>query len=209
MLTQTYAAFLLTATLLTMVPGLDTAMVLRSATTDGTRAGMATAFGIAVGCLCWGATAAFGLTALLDVWPLAFEGLRWTGAAYLGWLGAQFLLHPRIALATDEDAGRSATISGAIQRGFTTNILNPKVGAFYLTLLPQFVPAGDANQARALALAAMHAVIVMIWFSVLAIVTGGIRPWLRRPGVISALDRVTGGILLLLGIQLVVLHPQL
>lgn len=209
MSTQTYAAFLVTATLLTMVPGLDTAMVLRSATADGSRAGMATGLGIAIGCLCWGATAAFGLTALLDAWPLAFEGLRWTGAIYLGWLGAQFLLHPRIALATDEEVGRAATIFGATRRGFTTNILNPKVGAFYLTLLPQFVPAGDANQARALVLAAIHAVIVIIWFSILAVVTGGIRPWLRRPGVVPTLDRVTGGILVLLGIQLAVLRPQI
>lgn len=209
MLTQTFAAFLATAILLTMIPGLDTAMVLRSTTADGPRAGMATALGIAIGCLCWGVTAAFGLTALLDAWPLAFEGLRWTGAAYLGWLGAQFLLHPRIALATDEDLGRPATIFGAIRRGFITNILNPKVGAFYLTLLPQFVPAGATNQARALFLAAAHAVIVIIWFSTLAVVTGGIRPWLRRPGVVSTLDRVTGGILVLLGIQLAVLHPQI
>ena len=207
MLTQTFAAFLVTATLLTMVPGLDTAMVLRSATADGPRAGVATGFGIAIGCLCWGAIAAFGLTALLDAWPLAFEMLRWTGAAYLGWLGVRFLLHPRVVLATEEEGSRSGTVFAAIGRGFTTNILNPKVGAFYLTLLPQFVPAGDASAPRALVLAAMHAVIVVIWFSVLAVVTGGIRPWLRRPGVIPTLDRVTGGILVLLGIQLAVLHP--
>jgi threonine/homoserine/homoserine lactone efflux protein len=203
---ETFAAFLLTATLLTMIPGLDTAMVLRSATADGPRAGTATAFGIALGCLCWGGTAAFGLTALLKAWPLAFEALRWSGAAYLGWLGALFLLRPRAALATGEEGGRPATIYGAIGRGFTTNILNPKVGAFYLTLLPQFVPAGDASQGHALLLAATHAMIVILWFSMLAVVTGGIRPWLRRPGVVPALDRVTGGILLLLGIQLAVLH---
>ena len=207
MLTQTFAAFLVTATLLTMVPGLDTAMVLRSATADGPRAGMGTSFGIAIGCLCWGATAAFGLAALLDAWPLAFELLRWCGAAYLGWLGVRFLLHPRAALAADGEDKGAGTIAGAIRRGFTTNILNPKVGAFYLTLLPQFVPVGAAGPGHALLLAAMHGTIVMIWFSGLAALTGGIRPWIRRPGVVPALDRVTGGILVLLGIQLVGFHP--
>jgi len=207
MFTQTFAAFLVTATLLTMVPGLDTAMVLRSTTADGPRAGMGTACGIAIGCLCWGATAAFGLAALLDAWPLAFELLRWCGAAYLGWLGLKFLLHPRAVLAADGEANGAGTIAAAIRRGFTTNILNPKVGAFYLTLLPQFVPAGATAQGYALFLAAMHGMIVMIWFCVLAALTGGIRPWIRRPGVVPALDRVTGGILVLLGIQLVGFHP--
>lgn len=206
MLTSSFAAFLATATLLTMMPGLDTAMVLRSATIDGPRRGIGSAFGIAIGCLCWGGTAAFGLAALLDAWPLAFELLRWCGAAYLGWLGVKFLLHPRPDLGTDGLRGGGGSIAGAVRRGFTTNILNPKVGAFYLTLLPQFVPAGAGSERYALLLAAAHAVIVLLWFSLLATITGGIRPWLRRPGVIPMLDRVTGGVLLLLGIQLVGIH---
>jgi threonine/homoserine/homoserine lactone efflux protein len=201
-----FAAFLATATLLTLVPGLDTAMVLRSATIDGPRGGIGTAFGIAIGCLCWGGTAAFGLAALLDAWPFAFQLLRWGGAAYLSWLGVKFLLHPRPDLGTDGARDGAGTILGAVRRGFNTNILNPKVGAFYLTLLPQFVPVDAKGGGYALLLAAAHAVIVMLWFSVLATVTGGIRPWLRRPGVIPMLDRVTGGVLVLLGIQLVGLH---
>lgn len=206
MLLQTFAAFLATATVLTMVPGLDTAMVLRATTADGPKAGLGSAFGIAIGCLCWGATAAFGLAALLAAWPLAFQLLRWCGAAYLGWLGVQFLLHPRAALGTEGERG-SGTVAGAIGRGFTTNILNPKVGAFYLTLLPQFVPAGPSSQGYGLFLAATHGAIVLLWFSVLTAITGGIRPWLRRPGVVPMLDRGTGAILVLLGLQLVALHP--
>ncbi|MET0245656.1 MAG: LysE family translocator [Sphingomonas sp.] len=207
MLTQSYAAFLVTATLLTMVPGLDTAMVLRSATAEGPPAGVAAAAGIAVGCLCWGGTAAFGLAALIDAWPLAFDLLRWFGAAYLAWLGANLLLRPRPTFLNDGEGERRGTIASAAGRGFVTNILNPKVGAFYLTLLPQFIPAGAAGEGRALFLAATHGLIVMLWFTTLAIVTGGIRPWLRRPGVVPTLDRVTGGILVLLGIQLVAIHP--
>jgi threonine/homoserine/homoserine lactone efflux protein len=203
MLTPTFPAFLATATILTMIPGLDTAIVLRSATVDGPRAGVGSAFGIAIGCLCWGATAAFGLAALLDAWPLAFQALRWCGAAYLGWLGLRFLRHPRLHLETEGQTGTAGTIAGSVRRGFITNILNPKVGAFYLTLLPQFVPAGASSGGHAFLLAASHALIVIMWFSLLAAVTGGIRPWLKRPGVMPTLDRVTGGVLVLLGIQLV------
>jgi threonine/homoserine/homoserine lactone efflux protein len=204
MLTPTFPAFLATATILTMIPGLDTAMVLRSATVDGRRAGVGSAIGIAIGCLCWGATAAFGLAALLDAWPLAFAALRWSGAAYLGWLGLRFLRHPRLHLEIEGQTDAGATIAGSVRRGFITNVLNPKVGAFYLTLLPQFVPAGPSSGGYAFLLAAAHALIVTTWFSLLAAVTGGIRPWLRRPGVVPTLDRVTGGVLVLLGIQLVV-----
>lgn len=204
MLTQSYAAFLVTATLLTMVPGLDTAMVLRSATAEGPPAGIGAAVGIAAGCLCWGGTAAFGLSALVEAWPLAFDLLRWFGAAYLAWLGANLLLRPRPTFISDGEA--RGTITAAAGRGFVTNILNPKVGAFYLTLLPQFIPAGAAGESRALFLAATHSLIVVIWFSVLAIVTGGIRPWLKRPGVVPTLDRITGLILVVLGIQLVAVH---
>ncbi len=204
MLTQSYAAFLVTATLLTMVPGLDTAMVLRSATAEGPPAGIGAAVGIAAGCLCWGGTAAFGLSALVDAWPLAFDLLRWFGAAYLAWLGANLLLRPRPTFISDGEA--RGTITAAAGRGFVTNILNPTVGAFYLTLLPQFIPAGAAGEGRAVFLAATHSLIVVIWFSVLAIITGGIRPWLKRPGVVPTLDRITGVILVALGIQLVAVH---
>lgn len=204
MLTQSYPAFLVTATLLTMVPGLDTAMVLRSATAEGPPAGIGAAVGIAAGCLCWGGTAAFGLSALVDAWPLAFDLLRWFGAAYLAWLGANLLLRPRPTFISDGEA--RGTITAAAGRGFVTNILNPKVGAFYLTLLPQFIPAGAAGEGRAVFLAATHSLIVVIWFSVLAIITGGIRPWLKRPGVVPTLDRITGVILVVLGIQLVAVH---
>lgn len=196
-------AFLLTATVLTMAPGLDTAMLLQSATTNGPRHGVATAGGIALGCLCWGTAAALGLTALLHAWPLAFEILKWGGAAYLGWLGAHLLIRPRRAGGNGEDA-TSPTVSlrWSVRRGYVTNILNPKVGLFYLTLLPQFVPPGAAGESYALFLAFTHVAIALIWFGLLAILAGGIRPWLRLPGVMPVLDRITGGVFVALGLQL-------
>ena len=186
-----------------MVPGLDTAMVLRVAAADGSRQGAFTAMGIAIGCLCWGAATAFGLGALIDAWPFAFEVLRWAGALYLASFGARLLLHPRRTF-TIEATGPipSATLAlGSLGRGFATNILNPKVGLFYLTLLPQFVPEGGKGS-DAFALACIHVAIALAWFVVLAALTGSIRPLMRRPGTVSVLDRVTGGIFVLLAFQL-------
>ncbi len=200
---ETFAAFVVTATVLTMAPGLDTAMVLRSASADGARIGVATAFGIAIGCLCWGSAAAFGLAALLASWPLLFDLLKWGGAAYLAWLGAQLILRPRDALSPAGSVEATSGALHAVRRGFTTNILNPKVGLFYLTLLPQFVPPGASGSGPALMLAGTHVIIAFLWFSILSALTGGIRPWLRRPGVMPILDRVTGGMFVLLGLQLI------
>jgi threonine/homoserine/homoserine lactone efflux protein len=203
MLADTFPAFVITATVLTMVPGLDTAMVLRSASMEGVRHGAFTALGIAIGCLCWGAGAAFGLGALLEAWPLAFEGLRLAGALYLAWLGMRLLFKPRHAFTSEQSVAGvvSAGARDAVRLGFTTNILNPKVGLFYLTLLPQFVPQ-DRGGPYALTLACVHVAIAFTWFVALAMLTGGIRPWLRRPSVVIALDRITGALFVLLGLQL-------
>ena len=206
MYVDNFTAFVATATVLTMAPGLDTAMVLRSAAVDGAARGVATALGVAIGCLCWGSAAVLGLSALLQAWPLAFTALKWGGAAYLGWLGLQLLVHPRRAFAPAGDVSADAPAVGldmAVRRGFATNILNPKVGLFYLTLLPQFVPPAADGHGYAFLLACTQAGIALAWFVLLAAITGAIRAWLRRPGVVPALDRFTGGIFILLGLQLV------
>jgi threonine/homoserine/homoserine lactone efflux protein len=201
------SAFLTTAAILTVAPGLDTAMVLRSAAADGVRHGAFTALGIAIGCLCWGTSAAYGLSELLKTWPLAFEVLRWAGVMYLAWLGARLLVHPRQAFVSDPDVSpvHRARVATSLRRGLTTNILNPKVGLFYLTLLPQFVPPNNAGGGYALALACLHVLIALTWFLCLSAMTKGLRFWLRRPGTMRVLDRVTGGLFVALGAHMALL----
>jgi threonine/homoserine/homoserine lactone efflux protein len=198
------AAFVVTATLLTMVPGLDTATVLRSAAGDGTRSGIFTAVGVAIGCLCWGVAAAFGLGALMHAQPRLFDMVRWTGAIYLCWIGFRLLSNPGRAFVLEELVATFAPPRAAlpsVRRGFLTNITNPKVGLFYLTLLPQFVPRGG-GRTDAVVLACIHVAIALGWFVTLAILTGGIRPWLRKPSVMITLDRTTGIVFVLLALQI-------
>jgi threonine/homoserine/homoserine lactone efflux protein len=194
--------FIVTATLLTMAPGLDTAIVLRSATTNGARAGALTALGVAAGCLCWGTAAAFGLGAVMQTQPLLFEAMRWAGVLYLGWLGANLLLDPRRAFAFEGTVQNNNPVAlASIRRGFLTNILNPKVGLFYLTLLPQFVPH-DGGRGDAFELACIHVIIAMMWFLTVSALTGVIARWLRQPTVASQLDRLTGGVFIVFALQL-------
>lgn len=139
---MTIASFAVLAGLLTIVPGLDTALVLRSAAVRGRSHAFATAFGISTGALLWGAAAAGGATALLTVSHIAYTSLRVAGAAYLLWMGAGLLkaLRREPALAVDPRP-QAARLSGSYRRGLTTNLLNPKIGVFYTAMLPRFIPA--------------------------------------------------------------------
>lgn len=201
-LEQSLIAFTLAAALLTVTPGLDTALVLRTAAAEGSRRSLAAALGICLGCLAWGAVVALGLGILLETSRLAYTILRWAGAAYLVWLGVQLILSKRTDFIAGPGADGAATAATWFRRGLLTNVLNPKVGIFYVSFLPQFVPAGANVPLTTLLLAAIHAGLGLIWFLLLIGATRPIAAALRRPPVIRTLDRLTGGVFLLFGARL-------
>ncbi len=144
---ESLIAFTLAASILTVTPGVDTALVLRTVAVGGARPAAFATLGIGLGCLVWGALVSLGLGALLAASAIAFTVLKYAGAAYLLWLGVRLLLRPRqtIAMAGDADFhGKEALI--ALRRGFLKNMLNPKVGVFYISPLPQFVPAAGERR---------------------------------------------------------------
>lgn len=196
-------AFALAATLLTITPGLDTAMVLRSAVAGGPRQAVATAIGIGLGCLAWGAAVALGLGIVLTASVLAYTMLKWAGAAYLLWLGIDLLFRPRSGV-SDETASPVVAISltGAMRRGFLTNLLNPKIGVFYVTFLPQFVPVGVNVALFSFSLACVHVTLGTAWFAILIAATTPLNRQLRRPGVVRLLDRLTGVVFVGFGLKL-------
>ncbi|HKX92609.1 MAG TPA: LysE family translocator [Sphingomicrobium sp.] len=197
-------AFLIAATILTITPGLDTALVLRSAAAGGTRPAAFAAIGIALGCLVWGAIVAIGLGALLAASELAYAVLRWAGAAYLLWLGFHLVLRPRRRFDAPAHGDRRPDQWEALRQGFFTNLLNPKVGIFYISFLPQFVPAGTDVATFTFLLAAIHVLLGLIWFSALIVATVPIARLLRRPAVVRVMDRLTGGLFIMFGAKLVV-----
>lgn len=194
------AAFVAAAGLLTITPGVDTALVLRASASQGPRAGAAAALGVCGGLFVWGAGAAFGLNALLSASASAYLALKWAGAAYLCFLGLRLLFKPRAGLAIEEAA--SGGDIAALRRGFLTNVLNPKVGVFYATFLPQFIPLGVNVAAFSLLLASIHAALTLVWFSALIALTVPLGRWLRAPGVTRALDRLTGCVFVGFGARL-------
>jgi threonine/homoserine/homoserine lactone efflux protein len=199
-LAQSLIAFTLAAALLTVTPGLDTALVLRTTTVEGARRALLAGLGICAGCLAWGLIAALGLGVLLQASELAYAVLKWVGAAYLFYLGLRLILSKRESADLDGPVARPG--EPWFRRGLLTNLLNPKVGIFYISFLPQFVPAGYGVASTTLILAAIHASLGLLWFLLLIAATQPLSAALRRPRVIRALDRTTGGIFLLFGAKL-------
>lgn len=197
-------AFIAAAAVLTVTPGTDTALVLRAAMVDGRRPAALASIGVALGCLTWGAAVSLGLGALLQASELAYNILKFAGAAYLVWVGAKLLRKPRteMAPATDQAGPQGAT--QAFWRGLLTNLLNPKVGVFYVSFLPQFLPAGANMAAYSFFLAALHVALTLAWFAVLTAATAPLSAFLRRPSAMKTLDRLTGTVFVAFGVRLAV-----
>lgn len=193
-------AFTFAATLLALTPGLDTALVLRTAAVEGKREGLRAALGINAGCLLWGAAVAFGLGALIAVSELAFNALKYCGAAYLAWLGLNLLLRPRHSLASVETRGRAET--NWFLKGMLGNLLNPKVGVFYVSFLPQFIPQGQPLVAWTFGLVGIHVAIGLLWSLALIGATRPLAGVLRREKVIKWMDRTTGTVFVLFAARL-------
>ena len=193
-------AFTLAATLLTITPGLDTALILRTATVEGRRQALRAALGINVGCLLWGAAVAFGLGALIAVSELAFNILKYCGAAYLCWLGLNMLLRPRHSVGTPQaDAGKP---SNGFIKGLFGNLLNPKIGVFYVSFLPQFIPPGEPLIVWTFGLVSIHVVLGLAWSLALISATRPLAEVLKRPAVVTWMDRSTGVIFMLFAARL-------
>jgi threonine/homoserine/homoserine lactone efflux protein len=199
---EALAAFVAAATILTITPGTDTALVLRLSATTGARPAAFAAVGIVMGCLFWGALAAVGLGALLATSPLAFAILQWIGGAYLCWLGLTLILHPRRALAQDEHEVDGKRDWDALRQGLFTNILNPKVGIFYVSFLPLFVPPGVSAGPFLLLLAVIHGALGLGWFAVIISASKSLRRLLAAPRAITALDRIAGAVFIGFGVKL-------
>ncbi|RMO10286.1 LysE-family efflux protein [Pseudomonas cichorii] len=199
-MTDNLLSFTLAATLLTLTPGLDTALVLRTATVEGRRQALRAALGINAGCLLWGAAVAFGLGALIAVSELAFNILKYCGAAYLAWLGLNMLLRPRTSLSPVETNGKPGT--NWFLKGMAGNVLNPKIGIFYVSFLPQFIPQGQPLIAWTFGLVSIHVLIGFIWSVMLIGATQPLAGILRREKVIKWLDRTTGMIFLMFAARL-------
>ena len=197
-------AFTVVATIVTVIPGADMALVARSTLTRGRRAGYITSAGICAGLWVHAVASALGLSAILMTSAALFSAVKLMGALYLVVLGLASLRRalsgqadgPAVVIGTARDARR------AFAQGLLSNLLNPKVALFYLTLLPQFVRPGDPVLARSLLLAGIHIVIGLAWLVIYTYFLGRLGALMRRPGMRRVLEGLTGTLLVALGARL-------
>jgi threonine/homoserine/homoserine lactone efflux protein len=203
---QALLSFALVAGLLTLVPGMDTALVLRSAVSQGRGKAYATALGINTGALVWGIAAAVGASALLAASETAFTVLKIAGAAYMVWLGGRMLWksfrRPAADMAGAAEPEASASYAKAWFTGVGTNLLNPKVGVFYMAMIPQFIPPDVSPALMGTALALVHNLEGLVFFSAIIWGTHVARKWLRTPAIVRTIDRITGTVLVGFGVAL-------
>jgi threonine/homoserine/homoserine lactone efflux protein len=191
-------SFILVVGLLTLTPGLDTALILRTAALGAPRRAWGVVLGIQSGTLIWGVLTSAGVTALLTASQVAYEVLRWAGAAYLIWLGLSMLWGARRPAAPPEESH----VTSGFRRGALTNLLNPKMGAFYVALLPQFIPAGAPTFGYGVLLTCVHILLGTAWSAVLVLLARRLRGVLQRPRARQILDRVAGTVIAGFGVRL-------
>jgi RhtB (resistance to homoserine/threonine) family protein len=200
------ALFVVSGLLLNIMPGPDSLLIMARSATQGWRAGVAASLGIGAGTMVHVTAAAVGLSALLATSAMAFNVVKWVGAAYIVWCGIQML---RAKL--KGCAGAAAAPSPAplplrriFAQGFLTNVLNPKVALFFLAFVPQFIDADAPNKPLAfLILGCIFNFNGMLWCNGLALFTAFASARLKvEPMVALWLNRVTGSLFLVLGARL-------
>ncbi|MGW3242423.1 LysE family translocator [Streptomyces sp. NPDC001070] len=185
---------------LIMIPGPDQALITRNALAAGRKGGLLTMVGGLLGLSVHIGSAALGVSALLMASTVAFAVLRTVGAGYLLYMGFTTLRAARRGTqgAEGEGADGAAPPTGAahLRQGFLSNSLNPKVALFFVTFLPQFLPAQGSVLPRALLLSLVFAVLYVVWFGAYVVVVDRIGAVLRRPRVRARIERVTGVLLI-------------
>ena len=195
--------FTVAALLIVLLPGPDTLVVVRSILRGGRRRGVSCAIGNLCGLAVWVSAAALGLAALLRASEVGYTALRVVGACYLTYLGIQAWRARGRVEAAPAPGRRSGVLGTGFRAGLLTNLLNPKVGVFFVTFLPGFVPKGDPVGWVTLLFGAVFVVLTAAYWGVLLGLAGRVTAWMNAPTVRRRLDAITAGILVAFGLRLV------
>jgi threonine/homoserine/homoserine lactone efflux protein len=158
-LPRSILAFAIAAIVIEITPGPNMGYLAALTVSSGIRAGLAAVAGVALGLAVYGGVATVGLAAIIQQSRFLYEALRWSGVAYLLWLAWE-------GWSSERDAGPQAAASHdgalrtAFERGLITNLLNPKAGIFFITIVPTFVtPTTDHVMAQTVVLSGLFVMI--------------------------------------------------
>jgi len=200
-----FGAFIISGILLNLTPGTDTMYILSRSISQGKKAGILSALGIASGALIHCIMAALGLSILLANSVIAFTIIKYLGALYLIYLGIRTLLIKSQQLFEVDTSKKKKGDYGKIYlSGILTNVLNPKIALFFLAFLPQFIDTRNANDALPFLILGLSFVFTgTIWCLALASFAGKLSEKIRKNYNFKIwLDKITGIIFILLGLKL-------
>ena len=194
-------SFALAAGLVVLLPGPDTLVVVRSLLRAGRRAALRTVLGVLTGLTGWVLAATFGLSALLRASHDGYLVLKVVGGLYLALLGIRAWQSRGAVEVVPE--GRGGVLGTGYLAGLATDILNPKVGVFFVTFLPAFIPSGSSLAATSLIFGAIFIAETGLYFLVFLRFADRVLGLLRRPVFRRRLDQATGTVLIGFGLRLV------
>jgi len=201
-------AFLGISALVIATPGPDTAITIRNTLLGGRAGGLATAMGVATGQAIWALATSVGIVTLLVASEPLFLAVKYAGAAYLVVLGIQSLraafrsAAPLSVAMKSLPAAQRLAPRVAFRQGVISDLGNPKMAAFFTSLLPQFAPAGDASFAALALLGLLFSLMTLSWLAGYALAIARAGALFERPVVRRTLDGVTGAVLIGLGVRL-------
>lgn len=196
------AAFVGLCVILALTPGPDSFLVLRYSLAN-VKAGLSAGLGSSLGSIFWAGLVGIGLAALLEQSAEAYRVVKIIGGLYLIYLGISAFIHSRRGQPTrqEEDApGTGPKLRSSFFAGLVSCMLNPKVGLFFLAVVPQFLPPGEASLGLTMMLGVIDFAISMLYLGVLSLVATKAVLWLKRPSVTKALERTSAAILTALGL---------
>lgn len=182
-------AFTLVGAVLTVTPGLDTLLILQSALAGTKKQAAFTSLGIVAGLFVWAALASAGVAAIISASTQLFAAFSVLGAGYLLFLAfGMWRNHTPTAAATD--LSTTTGLLSSFNKGFVTNLLNPKIGVFYIALLPNYLTDGVTPIWNGLALGLIHATESLLWFAFLILLANSASSWLTNPTATSRMNKV-------------------
>ncbi|HAS6346896.1 TPA: LysE family transporter [Vibrio vulnificus] len=206
-----FEAFLIAITILTLTPGLDTALVIRNTSRGGLNDGCVTSLGICTGLFVHALFSAIGISAILAQSAELFQLVKMVGAAYLIWLGLsslKALFKSNNGMSVNESLSKPFNAKRSLREGFLSNVLNPKTAVFYLAFLPQFVNPEGSPIVQSMTMAGIHFVIAMVWQCGLAGALNSAKNLLKNARFMKWMEGATGAVLVVLGVKLLAEKPM-
>lgn len=205
-----FTAFLIVSAIVIITPGPDTALTIRNTILGGRAAGLLTALGVGSGQAIWAVAASLGLTALLTSAEPIFLAIKYAGAAYLIFLGAQALRSALFPSTNSRAFGPLAASTNrlrpavAYRQGIISNLGNPKMVVFFASLLPQYVARDMDAFAALLLLGSTFVLMTVSWLGFYVLILAVAGDVMRASGLRRSIEAATGAVLIGLGLKIVI-----